>query len=201
MHRRPTPADLIVVGNHPWPGDPMQSFKVLLHHRAACRSGGVLVGLFWTDSAGDRPLVSDRAPCGGSPRQVSLGAGQFDDCLPVGSPIVAAWGSPAAFMLRWACELVVDRTVLVYSPPLYAPTRASAGSVRPFRRSIGTLASAQPRPSLDGNAGRAGSRRVRVFPQGGLTYVTESTTELINKLRLALPLRRSSRAWQPSGVP
>ena len=38
-----------MAGNHPWPGDPMQSFKVLLHHRAACRPGGVLVGLFWTD--------------------------------------------------------------------------------------------------------------------------------------------------------
>ena len=43
--------DLIVAGNHPWPGDPMQSFKVLLHHRIACRPGGVLVGLFWTDPA------------------------------------------------------------------------------------------------------------------------------------------------------
>ncbi len=28
------PADLVVAGNHPWPGDPMQSFKVLLQHRA-----------------------------------------------------------------------------------------------------------------------------------------------------------------------
>ena len=43
------PADLVVAGNDPWPGDPMQSFKVLLHHRAASLSGGVLVGLFWTD--------------------------------------------------------------------------------------------------------------------------------------------------------
>ena len=42
-------ADLIVAGNHPWPGDPMQSFKVLLQHRAACRAGGVLAGFFWTD--------------------------------------------------------------------------------------------------------------------------------------------------------
>ena len=38
-----------MAGNDPWPGDPMQSFKVLLHHRAAMRSGGVLAGLFWTD--------------------------------------------------------------------------------------------------------------------------------------------------------
>ena len=43
------PADLIVAGNHPWPGDPMQSFKVLLQHRAATRPGGVLVGFFWTE--------------------------------------------------------------------------------------------------------------------------------------------------------
>ena len=42
-------ADIVVAGNHPWPGDPMQSFKVLLHHRSACKPGGVLVGLFWTD--------------------------------------------------------------------------------------------------------------------------------------------------------
>ena len=42
-------ADIVVAGNHPWPGDPMQSFKVLLHHRAACKPGGVLVGFFWTD--------------------------------------------------------------------------------------------------------------------------------------------------------
>ena len=43
------PADIVVAGNHPWPGDPMQSFKVLLHHRAACKPGGVLAGFFWTD--------------------------------------------------------------------------------------------------------------------------------------------------------
>ena len=43
------PADLVVAGNNPWPGDPMQSFKALLHHRAACLPGGVLLGLFWTD--------------------------------------------------------------------------------------------------------------------------------------------------------
>ena len=48
-HRAAPPADLVVAGNHPWPGDPMQSFKVLLHHRAACRTGGVLAGIFWTD--------------------------------------------------------------------------------------------------------------------------------------------------------
>jgi hypothetical protein len=43
------PADLIVAGNDPWPGDPMQSFKVLLQHRAAGRPGSVLVGFFRTE--------------------------------------------------------------------------------------------------------------------------------------------------------
>ena len=47
--RAAAPADMVMAGNHPWPGDPMQSFKVLLHHRAACKPGGVLVGFFWTD--------------------------------------------------------------------------------------------------------------------------------------------------------
>ncbi len=44
-------ADVVVAGNNPWPGDPMQSFKVLLQHRAAGRPGGVLAGFFWTDPA------------------------------------------------------------------------------------------------------------------------------------------------------
>ena len=66
------PADVVVAGNHPWPGDPMQSFKVLLHHRAACRPGGVLVGLFWTDPA--RSAARSRsARCGGSPRRGASG--------------------------------------------------------------------------------------------------------------------------------
>ena len=56
------PADLVVAGNHPWPGDPMQSFKVLLQHRAAGRPGGVLVGFFWTDPAEiDRSFPMRRA--------------------------------------------------------------------------------------------------------------------------------------------
>ena len=43
------PADVVVAGNYPWPGDPMMSFEALINHRAAGRAGGVLVGLFWTD--------------------------------------------------------------------------------------------------------------------------------------------------------
>ena len=83
------PADLIVAGNHPWPGDPMQSFKVLLQHRAACRSGGVLVGLFWTDPAEiDRsfPISALRAIAATG----ALGGWTIRRLLPAAQRIVAA---------------------------------------------------------------------------------------------------------------
>ena len=134
------PADLIVAGNHPWPGDPMQSFKVLLHHRAACRPGGVLVGLFWTDPAEIDSLVPDLGRCGGSPRRVPSGAGRSGGSCRLPSGSLRPSGSPAAFMLRWACELVVDRTVLVYAPPLASANRARAGSGSSFCRSSRALA-------------------------------------------------------------
>ena len=137
---RAAPADLIVAGNHPWPGDPMQSFKVLLHHRAACRPGGVLVGLFWTDPAEiDRSfpifaLAADRRDgwLGRMDNSTALAAGRSESLRPS--------GSPAAFMLRWACELVVDRTVLVYAPPLARANRASPRPCPAFRRSNLALA-------------------------------------------------------------
>ena len=31
------PADLLIIGNDPWPGDPFQSFKVFLDHRASAK--------------------------------------------------------------------------------------------------------------------------------------------------------------------
>ena len=163
------PADLIVAGNHPWPGDPMQSFKVLLQHRAACRSGGVLVGLFWTDPAEiDRSFpisVLRRIAATGA-----LGAGRFDGSCrsPSGSPRPA--GSPAAFMLRWACELVVDRTVLVYAPPLRDRLGPRLGPVRLFADQAALWHAAAM--ALDRQSRLAGPLSVRVFPQGGLTYVT-----------------------------
>ena len=88
--RRPAPADIVVAGNHPWPGDPMQSFKVLLHHRAACRPGGVLVGLFWTDPGGDRPLVPRRRPAARSPRPGPSAPGPS-----------ATWSRPPSTPPRW----------------------------------------------------------------------------------------------------
>ena len=102
------PADVVVAGNHPWPGDPMQSFKVLLHHRAACRPGGVLVGLFWTDPA----EIGRSFPVGALRRIAAtgaLGAWGIRHLIPAAQHAAALAGSPAAFMIRWARELVVDR--------------------------------------------------------------------------------------------
>ena len=52
--------------------------------------------------------------------------------VPLVERAMSAGGSPAAFMLRWARELVVDRTVLVYSPPLHARIGPRLGPVRLF---------------------------------------------------------------------
>ena len=188
------PADLIVAGNHPWPGDPMQSFKVLLQHRAACRSGGVLVGLFWTDSGEiDRsfPISALRwiAMTGG------FGGWTIRRLLPAAQRIVAAAGSPAAFMLRWACELVVDRTVLVYAPPLRERLGPRLGPVRLFADQSALWHAAAG--ALNRRRRLAGAVRLRVFPHGGLTYVDRTRHRVISKLRQVLPLRASFRASSP----
>lgn len=158
------PADVVVVGNHPWPGDPMQSFKALLHHRAACRPGGVLVGLFWTD-----PDEIDRSMPRSAMRLIA-GAGApggwaIRRLVPLAERALATTGSPAAFMLRWARELVVDRTVLVYAPPLHDRIGGRLGPVRLFADQDELWRAVQR--SL-GPANRQPS--VRVFPRGGLTY-------------------------------
>jgi hypothetical protein len=160
------PADVVVVGNHPWPGDPMQSFKVLLHHREAAKPGGVLVGLFWTDPAeinrsfpraASRLISAAGAPGGWAIRRL----------VPFAERAMSAAGSPSAFMLRWARELVVDRTVLVFSPPLHSRLGPRLGPVCIFAEL----------PALWTHALRAVGKRqdnppsIRVFPQGGLTYV------------------------------
>ncbi len=110
------PADIVVAGNSPWPGDPMMSFKVLLQHRAASKLGGVLAGLFWTDPDEiDRslPIATVKAIAATG----AIGGHVIHRGLKFADRIAAAVGSPASFMIRWAKELVVDRTVLVYSPP------------------------------------------------------------------------------------
>ncbi len=162
-------ADLIVAGNDPWPGDPMQSFKVLLHHRAACRPGGVLVGLFWTDPAEiDRsfPIATLRSIAATG----ALGGWTIRRFLPLAERATAAAGSPAAFMLRWARELVVDRSVLVYAPPLYQRVGARLGPVQLFGDQATLWQAAAVASTRHGRALQLDTLRLRVFPHGGLTY-------------------------------
>jgi hypothetical protein len=154
-----------VAGNHPWPGDPMQSFKVLLHHRSACKPGGVLVGLFWTDpNEIDRSfprsaihlIAASGAPGGWATRRL----------VSMVERAMSAAGSPSAFMLRWARELVVDRSVMVYSPALHALVGPRLGPVRLF---------AEQQPLWEAALAALGKNRrnrprIRIFPQGGLTY-------------------------------
>jgi hypothetical protein len=159
-------ADVVVAGNHPWPGDPMQSFKVLLHHRAACKPGGVLVGFFWTD-----PAEVDRSFPRSALRLIAAtgppGGWAIRRLIPLVERATSVTGSPGAFMLRWARELVVDRTVLVYSPPLHDRIGARLGPVRVFAEQSKLWHAA-----LDAvEKPRSNSPRIRIFPQGGLTYV------------------------------
>ncbi len=182
------PADVVIAGNHPWPGDPMQSFKVLLHHRAACRPGGVLVGLFWTD-----PDEIGRSFPAAALRKIAatgaVGGWAIRRLVPLAQHGAALAGSPAAFMIRWARELVVDRTVLVYSPPLHALIGPRLGPIRlfddldsllvlgPWSLVLGSRSSGpssilrglwRNRSQDQGDPRRV--LRVRIFPQGGLTY-------------------------------
>lgn len=160
------PADLIVAGNNPWPGDPMQSFKVLLQHRAATRPGGVLVGFFWTDSAEiDRsvpmPWLRTIAASG------SWGGWTIRRGVALASQVVSAVGSPSAFLLGWARELVVDRTVLVYAPPLAEQLGPRLGPIRLFADQDALWKAASEALA------NVSDPRIRVFPQGGLTYAPE----------------------------
>lgn len=167
--RAPTPgaepADIVVAGNHPWPGDPMQSFKVLLHHRAACRPGGALVGLFWTD-----PAEIGRSFPVGALRKIAatgaVGAWGIRHLIPAAQHAAALAGSPAAFMIRWARELVIDRDVLVYAPPLREQIGPRLGPVRLF----GDLDELWAFVARSAGSSEA-PPHVRIFPQGGLTYV------------------------------
>ncbi len=156
------PVDVVVAGNHPWPGDPMQSFKVLLHHRAGCRPGGALVGIFWTDPE----EIGRSFPVGGL-RAIAatgiLGGWGIRRLIPAAQHAAAVAGSPAAFMIRWARELVVDRDVLVYAPPLRAQVGPRLGPVRLFD-DLGALWEALAK-------GRGTSMHARIFPSGGLTYI------------------------------
>jgi len=161
------PADIIVAGNHPWPGDPMQSFKVLLQHRSACREGGVLIGLFWTD-----PVEIDRSfPLGllrGIAASGAPGGWAIRRLLPIAERAAAAGGATSEFMIRWARELVVDRTVLVLAPPLRRRIGPRLGPVRLFEDQESLWRAAQDALAVGRKAMQPPS--LRIFPQGGLTY-------------------------------
>jgi hypothetical protein len=165
-------ADVVIAGNDPWPGDPMQSFKVLLQHRASCRKGGVLVGFFWTERAEIDRSFSLRwlraIAATGSP-----GAWATRHGLALADRVLATAGSNASFMLRWARELVVDRTILVYAPPLHDRVGPRLGPVRLFADQ-GQLWRAAAAALPRGQSSRDHeSPVVRVFPQGGLTYAPQ----------------------------
>jgi hypothetical protein len=167
------PADLIVAGNNLWPGDPMQSFIVLLHHRSASWPGGVLVGLFWTD-----PDEIDRSFPIKMLRSIAA-TGEWGGCmirrwLPLAGHIAGAVGLPAAFMMHWARELIVDRMVMVYAPPLRDRIGPQLGPVQLVadQSSLWQAAAAVTEPRSHTKTGEP--MRIRVFPQGGLTYVASS---------------------------
>lgn len=159
----PEEVDVVIAGNSPWPGDPMMSFKVLLQHRSAGRPGGVLVGFFWTDPAEvDRtvPLPTLRAIAAtGRP-----GAWAIRHGLTLTDRLMNALHAPSEFLIRWARELVVDRTVLVYAPPLVERVGPRLGPVLLFDDQQALWdAAAAALPGVE-------SPRCRVFPAGGLTY-------------------------------
>ena len=79
-------------------------------------------------------------------------------------------------MIRWARELVVDRTVLVYAPPLRDQVGPRLGPVRLFGDldelwAFVARSGHRSEDRQDGQAPVPEPLRIRVFPQGGLTYV------------------------------
>ncbi len=157
-------ADAILVGNAPWPGDPLHSFKVLLNHRAACKPGGVLAGVFWTDPAelgrsfspGLARFISKSGPIGALATRLGL---------PAAEKAAALLGSPKRFMMRWARELVLDRHVIVYSPEMRSQFGASLGPVRIVDRPEELWTSIVRYGGPDA--------AVTTFPYGGLTYAPQ----------------------------
>jgi hypothetical protein len=153
---------VVVATNAPWPGDPMQSFKVLLNHRSACERGGALVGLFWTDPAElvrSMPLGALRgiAASGGA------GGWLIRRGLTGAEGVLRLLNHPARFMVRWARELVVDRAVFILSPELRERLGRRLGPVR-LHGDEGELWR-----DLERVVGLP--ERVQLYPWGGLSYV------------------------------
>jgi hypothetical protein len=91
----------------------------------------VLVGFFWTDPAEiarSFPLSALRAIAASG----VAGGWLLRRGLAAADRVSSALFSPSAFMVRWARELVVDREVLVYAPPLYERLGPRLGPIRLF---------------------------------------------------------------------
>ncbi len=162
------PVDVVVAGNAPWPGDPMMSFKVLINHRAAGKPGGLLIGFFWTD-----PEEIARSFPMGALKTISasgrVGGWVARHGLKTADRMAARLQSPSRFMIRWARELVVDRRVLVYAPPLREALGPRLGPIGLFadQDALWAAASRELRGAKEPQA--------RVFPLGGLTYCPQGS--------------------------
>jgi hypothetical protein len=80
-------------------------------------------------------------------------------------------------MLHWARELVIDRTVLVYAPPLYQRVGPRLGPVRLFADLASLWQEAAAALEYHSPAGSTDPLRICIFPQGGLTYVSQSAVQ------------------------
>jgi lactate racemase len=165
----PELADVVIASNFPWPGDPMQSFKVLLNHRAAGRTNGALVGFFWTDlSEIDRSLSLSLMR--GIAATGLAGAQVLRYGLTSADRVAAGLGLTASFMIRWARELVVDRDVFVFAPALRERVGSHLGPVRLFDNQHTLWAAVTRQLAIRG----VSTPLIRIFPEGGLTYATHS---------------------------
>lgn len=157
--------DAVIVGNAPWAGDPVQSFKVLLQHRAALRPGGLLIGFFWTRPDAIEGTLPGYAlilfsAVGILPAFVSRGLVLATDHL-ARLLRMSNW-----FLIRWIRELIGDQTVMIYAPGLQARVGGRLGPIRIY--------ASQDRLWDDARRLFAGSGNptARIFPHGGLTYCT-----------------------------
>jgi hypothetical protein len=157
------PADVVIAGNDPYPGDPMMSFKVLINHRAAVKPSGLLIGYFWTDVEEiDRSFPM--APMKAIAASGAVGGWIARHGLKAADRITAAMGTSSQFMIRWARELVVDRNVMVYSPPLRERIGPRLGPIRLFSNQEELWEAARK------DLRNVQNPTARIFPRGGLTY-------------------------------
>ena len=118
-------------GQSPLAGRPDAELQGAAAPSRSRRPGGVLVGLFWTD-----PAEIDRSFPRAAMRLISAtgapGGWAIRRLVPFAERAMSAAGSPAPSCSAGPRELVVDRTVLVFSPPLHDRLGPRLGPVRLF---------------------------------------------------------------------